>query len=465
MSDGHGYEYDVAVIGAGSGGFAAARKTATAGLKTALLDGAQELGGLCILRGCMPTKALLYAAEVLHLAQNASTWGLRVEEARANYPQVKARKERIIQEFADYRVQQLNNGKFEFIHAFGRFTDPHTLELSNGRRITAAHFVIASGSRIAPAPVPSLEDLGSLHSDTALKVERLPKSLIVLGGGAVALEFSQFFARMGTRVTVIQRSAQLLVGFDADAAEEVAKSFRREGITLYTNTNLLQARRVGDEKEVAFGHNGETLRLRAEEIFYALGRTPNLDRLGLDTIGLKVANGQLATNARMQCSLPHIYAAGDCTGYHEIVHIAIQQGETAAHNIIRPESPREMDYRLLTDIVFTDPQMALVGLTQKQARLRGIPYITASYPFNDHGKSIIMNVKEGFVRLLADPKSGEIIGGCCVGPHGGELIHEIIAAMCKHMTVRELAEMPHYHPTLAEIWTYPAEELSDQIGG
>jgi pyruvate/2-oxoglutarate dehydrogenase complex dihydrolipoamide dehydrogenase (E3) component len=165
----------------------------------------------------------------------------------------------------------------------------------------------------------------------------------------------------------------------------------------------------------------------------------------------------------MRTSAPHIFAAGDCTGLHEIVHIAIQQGETAAHNIARPREPRSMDYRLLTEVVFTDPQVASVGLTEKRAHVRNIPYIVATYPFSDHGKSLIMDAKDGFVKLLAGPQSGEILGGGCVGPLGGELIHEIIAAMAKHMTVSELAQMPHYHPTLAEIWTYPAEELAEQV--
>jgi dihydrolipoamide dehydrogenase len=464
MSKAHGYEYDLAVIGAGSGGFAAARTAAAAGLKTVLLDGAQELGGLCILRGCMPTKALLYAAEILHLAQHAAKWGICVAEARADYGQVKARKDAIIKEFAAYRVQQLNQGKFQFIHAFARFVNAHALELSTGKTITAAHFVIATGSRIAPAPLPALDEMGCLNSDTALTTERLPKSLIVLGGGAVAMEFAQFFARMGSQVTIVQRSPHVLVGFDTEAAEELQKALQREGITLYTGTHLTEARQTGGQKEVAFEHNGQLVKVRAEEVFFALGRKPNLEQIGLDRIGLEVANGQLVTNGRMQCSLPHIYAAGDCTGFHEIVHIAIQQGETAAHNIIHPHSPRQIDYRLLIEVVFTDPQIAVVGLTERQARARNIPYIAASYPFNDHGKSIIMDVQEGFVKLLADPKSGEIIGGCCVGPQAGELIHEIIAAMYKRMTVRELAEMPHYHPTLAEIWTYPAEELAGMVG-
>lgn len=458
------YDYDVAVVGGGSGGFAAARTAAAAGLKTALVDGAAQLGGLCILRGCMPTKALLYAAEVMHLARHPQVWGVRTEEASSNWTQVIARKDALIKEFADYREQQLTAGKFTLVRSMARFTDPHTLALSNGRTLTAAHFVIATGSVLGPYPVPALQDLDCLSSDTAIHLPRLPRSLIVLGGGAIAVEFAQLFARFGVRVTQIQRSPQILKEFDPDAAAELEKALRREGIQLYTGTRLVDARRVGEEKEVAFEHNGQTVRVRAEAVLHALGRVPNIAPLGLERIGVRLDQGRINVNARMQTSLPHIYAAGDCTGLHEIVHIAIQQGEVAAHNILHPDSPREMDYRLLTLVIFTEPQVATVGLSEKQARLANVPYRTAKYPFNDHGKSIIMNVREGFVKLLAEPRTGEILGGCCVGPAGGELIHEIIAAMHKRMTVRELATMPHYHPTLAEIWTYPAEELAEQIG-
>ena len=190
---------------------------------------------------------------------------------------------------------------------------------------------------------------------------------------------------------------------------------------------------------------------------------PNTASLTLENAGVKTENGRVVTNDKMQTSAPHIFAAGDCTGPHEIVHIAIQQGETAVHNIVKPKSPRRMDYRLLISVVFTEPQVAFVGLTEKEATARGIKFLAASYPFNDHGKSLIMEAKDGFVKLLANPKTGEILGGACVGPVGGELIHEIVTAMAKRMTVHELAAMPHYHPTLAEIWTYPAEELAEQL--
>jgi pyruvate/2-oxoglutarate dehydrogenase complex dihydrolipoamide dehydrogenase (E3) component len=457
------FEYDVAVVGAGSGGYAAARTAAANGLKTAIIEGGAEVGGLCILRGCMPTKALLYAAEVMHLARNPQVWGIRTEDVSFNFAQVMARKNQLIKGFADCRAEQLDKGKFSFIRAMARFVDPHTVELSTGAKLTAAHFVLATGSMIAPSPLPELVELGCLTSDSALKLERLPKSLIVLGGGAVAVEFAQFFVRFGGHVTMIQRSSHILHEFDEDAVCCLETVFRREGITLHAGTKLLGARKAGANKEVSFECDGKVTRVHAQEIFYALGRKPNIASLGLENIGVKVEYGAVATDSHMQTSLPHIYAAGDCAGRHEIVHIAIQQAEIAAHNIAHPEQMKSMDSRLLTEVIFTDPQVAAVGQTEKSAHVGSIPYLAASYSFADHGKSMIMNALDGFVKLLADPATGEIIGGCCVGPMGGELIHEIITAMHKRMTVHDLVAMPHYHPTLAEIWTYPAEELAAKV--
>jgi pyruvate/2-oxoglutarate dehydrogenase complex dihydrolipoamide dehydrogenase (E3) component len=457
------FDFDVAVIGGGSAGYAAARMNAAGGLKTVILEGGRELGGLCILRGCMPTKALLYAAEVRHLAQHGATWGLRPGRIGFDWRRVMARKDALIANFAGFRRRQLTRGQFRLLRATARFVDPHTVELNSGRRLRARHFVIATGSVVAPPPLPSLAGAGYLTSDDALRLQRPPKSLIVLGGGAVAVEFAQFFARFDTRVTVIQRSAQLLREFDADTAATLHAAFQREGIAVFTGTELLGARRVPRGKEVSFRHQGRLRRVVAEEILFALGRVPNTAGLGLERAGVQVDGGRILTDAQMRTRAPHIFAAGDCTSLQEIVHLAVQQGETAAHNILHPNRPRRMDDRLLLNVVFTDPQIATVGLTEKEATARGIPFRTASYPFNDHGKSMIMDVREGFVKLLCDRDTGEILGGTCAGPAGGELIHEIAAAMAKRMTVRELAALPHYHPTLAEIWTYPAEELAEQI--
>ena len=457
------FDFDVAIIGGGSGGYAAARTAGAAGLRTVVIEGGQEVGGLCILRGCMPTKALLFAAEVRHLAQYGALWGLKPGDVPFDWEAVMARKDGLIKEFAEYRVQQLNSGKFTFLRAQARFTGPHSVALSDGRTLTAAHFILSTGSVIARPPLPQLAGVGCLTSDDALALTQLPKSMIVLGGGAVGVEAAQFFARFDVDVTLLQRSAQLLKGSDTDAARVIEAVFRREGIKLFTNTSLLDAYRDGGGKSVAFLHEGRKVEVKAEEILFALGRSPNTASLGLDLAGVATEEGRVITNDRMQTSASHIYAAGDCTGPHEIVHIAIQQGEIAAHNIAHPAQPRRLDDRLLIYVIFTEPQLATVGLTENEAKARGIQYIAASYPFSDHGKSLIMEARDGFVKLLADPVSGEILGGTCVGPLGGELIHEIVVAMAGRMTVRQLAALPHYHPTLAEIWTYPAEELAERI--
>jgi pyruvate/2-oxoglutarate dehydrogenase complex dihydrolipoamide dehydrogenase (E3) component len=478
------FDYDVAIIGGGSAGYAAARTATGAGLKTVLIEGGEEAGGLCILRGCMPTKALLYAAEVMHLASHAGPWGICTGTVSFDFKKVMARKNALIKDFADYRRQQLAGGKFEFIRANARFLNAHTVELTpqppppapfltrrgkgvrmtgEGNFITARNFIIATGSSVATPPLPQLCETNCLTSDEALTLKRLPKSLIVLGGGAIACEFAQFFARFGVKVTLIQRSEHILREFDTDAALEIEKVFRREGMGIFTNTKLTDAKRDRHLKTVSFQHEGKTISVSAGEILFALGRVPNTASLNLAGAGVASERGRIVANEFMQTNAPHIYTAGDCTGPHEIVHLAVQQGEMAAHNIAQPRHRRKMDYRLLISVVFTEPQAAFVGLTEKEAQARGIPYLAASYPFNDHGKSLILEARDGFVKLLAGPKSGEILGGACVGPAGGELIHEIVAAMAKRMTVHELAVMPHYHPTLAEIWTYPAEELAAQI--
>ena len=366
------FDFDVAVLGGGSAGYAAARTAAGAGLKTVVIEGGREVGGLCILRGCMPTKALLYAAEVKHLAEHAETWGVRAGKVTFDFKKVMARKNAQIRDFADYRVQQLNGRKFKFIRANAGFLDAHTLEFkccSGGRQfapinqsrltsaatLTAKHFVIATGSAVAPSPLPQLDEVGFLTSDEALALKKLPKSLIVLGGGAVACEFAQFFARFGVKTTLIQRSEHLLKEFDTDAGIEIEKVFRREGIRVFTGTKLLGAQWVArasrpsgsrrqdaraTTKRVLFQRNGKTVSVSAEEILFALGRVPNTAGLDLEKAGVKTDGDRIVADEFMRTSAPHIYAAGDCTGPHEIVHIAIQQGETAAHNIVARERGR-----------------------------------------------------------------------------------------------------------------------------
>ena len=248
-----------------------------------------------------------------------------------------------------------------------------------------------------------------MTSDDALSLRAPPRSLAVLGGGPVAVELAQFFCRMDVKVTLIQRSEQILREFDPDAAAALETVLRREGVEIFAPTRLVRAFRAGRSKGIEFEYGKHTRRTVAAAILAATGRTPNTAGLGLEEIGVRMEQGRIVTSAEMQSSVPHIYAAGDCAGPHQIVHIAVEQGEVAAHNIAHPRRRRRMDDRLLTSVVFTDPQVAAVGLTEKEARARGIPFLAASYPFAEHGKSLIMEAKDGFVKLLADPKTGEIL--------------------------------------------------------
>lgn len=452
------------IVGGGSAGYAAARTARASGKSVAVVEGGRDVGGLCILRGCMPTKALLHAAEVSHLVRKAATWGITAPSPGIDFPAVMERKNRLIREFADYRQKQLTDGRFTFFRAQAAFVDAFTLALSTGETLTADGFVLATGSVVSDPPVPGLKEAGYWTSDDALELTSLPKSLVVLGGGAVAVEFAQFFARMDVEVTLIQRSPNLLRDFDPDAATVVEQVLRRDGIRVITNTLLTGAGRSGDGRRwVSYRQEGREERVEADQVLHALGRSAAVTGLHLERAGVAMAGGRIRTDAALRTSVPHIYAAGDCTGPYEVVHIAIQQGETAASNLVGTSVSRAMDYRLLTSVVFTSPQVAHVGLTEKVAVEQGIDFVTASYPFNDHGKSMIQDELDGFVKLLAHGRTGEILGGCCVGPMGGELIHEIVVAMSQRMTVHQLAVVPHYHPTLAEIWTYPAEELADRI--
>lgn len=462
-------EYDFAVIGGGSAGYAAARTAAGLGLKVVVVEGGREVGGLCILRGCMPSKTLIESANRFLAFGQAREFGLKVENPTFDASSIIARKRRLIGEFADYRREQLEAGKFAFIRAHANFTDPHTLHLKlldgSEQELTARTFLIATGSSISSPKVPGLAEAGCLTSDDLLNLETLPASTIVLGAGPVALELAHYLAAFGTEVTVIQRSSQLLKGVDSDVAEVVETAFRERGIKIFKNTSLVRLERHGETRRVVFKHDGQETTAEAASVFNALGREPNVSKLALDAAGVVLDGSKIKVSKSQQTSAEHIFAAGDCCGPYEVVHTAIEQGELVARNaghLLKGEAKRdEMDYRLKLYAVFTDPQVASVGLTEAEAREKGIAYHVASYPFNDHGKSLVMHELHGFVKLLSDAKTGEIIGGSVVGPHASDLIHEIVVAMAFRATACQLALVPHYHPTLSEIWTYPAGDLAE----
>jgi pyruvate/2-oxoglutarate dehydrogenase complex dihydrolipoamide dehydrogenase (E3) component len=458
------FDYDFVAIGGGSAGFNAARVAADLGLKTAIVDGAEDLGGLCILKGCMPSKTLLYMAEVLHLAQKAKSFGLKIPSARADMKAIHARKKRMIDEFASYRQAALNSGKFDLIRAHARFTDPHTLALSNGRTLRARHFLIGTGSKVSLPAVPGLAETKFWTSDDVLDLDFIPPSVIVLGGGIVACELAQFLNRIGTRVVLIQRSAHILRDHSEAAAKVVQQALVDEGVELFAGTQIQSLRQDARGVAVTFLHDGKKLTRRATFLFNALGREPNTAPLNLAAAGVTSrADGQIRVNRWQQTSAPHIYAAGDCSGPHEIVHTAILQGELAARHAAKVKALKPVDWSLLLNVVFTDPQLATIGRLERELDEAGTPYLVASYPFNDHGKSILMEANYGYVKVIAEPKRGRILGAEIVGKDAGELIHAFSGPLAMKATVFDLLRAPWYHPTLAEIVTYPLEELAGSI--
>lgn len=465
--------YDFIVIGGGSGGYAAARTACDYGMKTAVVDGAEELGGLCILKGCMPSKTLIETANRARAIRHAGKFGLGVEAPVLDSKALISRKKFLIDDFAGFRQGQLEDGRFDLHRGNARFIDDHRIEVipreGTDQPVTLSFrsACIATGSTTSKIPVPGLEETGYWTSDDALDAVDIPESLVVLGGGAIALEMACYFEGLGKEVTVVQRSDQLLRGSDRDVAVELEKAISsRPNLKVITGTSLKEVRiNSSGKKEVFFERSGEVMSVAADEILQALGRSPNSSSLNLEVAGIEVeASGHIRCNSRQQTSVDQVFAAGDVCGPHEIVHIAIDQGEKAAENAAlllgkKEGAFQEMDYRLKLFGVFTDPQVAMVGLTEEEAKEEGIDVISASYPFDDHGKSMIMDEMHGFVKLIANRENGELIGGAVVGPEAVELIHEIVVALNFRSTASEFLKIPHYHPTLSEIWTYPAEEL------
>lgn len=459
------HAYDFVVIGGGSAGYNAGQVAAALGKRVAVLDGARQLGGLCILRGCMPSKTLIYSAEVLHLAKTAAEFGLRVPRASADMRAVHARKRRIIGGFARYRVKQLKSADFELIRGQAHFVDPHTLELGDGRRITAKHVLVSTGSKVSAPPIPGLAGVAYWTSDDVLELDFKPRSIVILGGGIVACELAQFLRRVGTRVCIVQRSPNLLKGHSKEAARVIRQAFEDEGIEVFADTEITGVSEGWGGMSVTFKHGGKTVRRHADHLLNALGREPATSGLSLEAAGVKTeANGRIITNRWQQTSAPHIYAAGDCCGPHEIVHVAIQQGELAARHAARLKGLKPIDPSLLLSVVFTDPQLGTIGWNEKDLLEKGVAYSTASYPFDDHGRSILMCANYGYVRVFADRKNGRVLGAEIVGKDAGELIHCFSTALAMRATVDDMLRAPWYHPTLAEVITYPLQELADKTG-
>ena len=461
-------EYDFAVIGGGSAGYAAAVAGSSVGLRTICIEGGEEVGGLCILRGCMPSKTFLESAERFVTLRRAAEFGLSAGQIGYDAVSIRDRKRKLISDFAGYRRSQLENGKFQFVRARASFISPYELRLTDlhgdESQVRIRSALIATGSELNIMDLPGLAESSFLHSDSALEAAAIPASVIILGGGAIALEFASFYTGLGTNVTMIQRSRQFLKEADADVAGALTEALRRHGVEMISDTKLVRVAADDGQKAIYYLQDGVEKRAVADQLFYALGRKPAASGLNLRAAGVELtSSGAIAVNDQMQTTQPHLFAAGDVAGTHEVVHIAIEQAILAAHNaksLLKGAAMKPISYRLRLFAVFSHPGLAFVGLTEREAKDQKMPVRTASYPFADHGKSLVKGEPDGFVKLIARDDTREILGAAVVGPEAAELIHEIVVAMYFRAKASDLVSVPHYHPTLSEIWTYPAEELA-----
>ena len=471
MSDTH---FDFIVIGGGSAGYAAARTAHSLGLRVAVVDGAAELGGLCILRGCMPSKSLIESADRYLAIRHAAEFGLKAQPLGVDVAAIRERKRTLIADFASYRQGQLEDGRFVLYRGHASFVSAHEIEVlprdgSASFKLTGRSFCITTGSVSSVPPIPGLAGTGYWTSDDVLDAAELPQSFAVLGGGAIALEMAHYLEGIGRQVTLIQRGTQFLTGLDPECSAVIEKAYTRRGITCHLGTKLHRVSAHGGRKLIEYQHGDHERSVTVDQVLVAMGRGPATDGLELHAAQVALSGKKITVLPTMQTSQAHIFAAGDVCSPLDVVHVAIQQGEIAARNaarLMRGESANEtMDYRLLLFGVFSHPQVAAVGASEGDLQQRDIPFVAASYPFADHGKSMVMGETDGFVKMLAHRKTGEILGASCVGPHATELIHEVVIAMHHRTTVQDFMLIPHYHPTLSEIWTYPAEECADQVTG
>jgi len=454
------HDYDFCVIGAGSAGFAAATIARSLGKSVVVAESTAPLGGLCILRGCMPSKTLLRSAEIAHLAAAAHEFGIESGAVRANAPAIVARKRRIIKEFTDYRVDAID--KFPMLRGAVAFTGTQALTV-DGHEVRAKKYLIATGSRINVPNIPGLAEAGYVTSDDILELEVLPPSVIVLGGGPVACELAQYLSRLGVAVTMLQRSATLLSGEDADVGLSLAGALSGEGILIRSGTKLLNVEVSAGRKRVHFEHDGEPAMAEANEIFVALGRTANVEGLSLEVAGVEFDDRGIHVDEHLRTTNPDIYAAGDVIeDSTQLVHVAVNEGQTAARNALS-DAGLTIDYDLQgARAVFTDPQVAVAGLTERECNRRSTPYSKAMYPFDELGKATAIGATKGFIKVLAAP-DGTMLGVAIVGAEASDFIHESIALLYFKANVRDVMAMPHLHPTLAEILTYPAEELCERL--
>jgi dihydrolipoamide dehydrogenase len=432
--------YDLIVVGSGPGGYVAAIRAGQLGLKTALVERDRgRLGGTCLHRGCIPTKALLHAARLYEETRHMKEWGIEADGVKLNWKTVQKRKEKILDQLNRGIQSLLKKNKVEVLAGSGRLQGARTVAV-DGAPHEARAVILATGSE--PRPLPGLSGPSVLTSNEALTLEQVPASLLVVGSGAVGSEFASLYASLGARVALVELLPRILPLEDAEVSAAMAKIFARRGIEVHVGTKVERL-----DGASALLSNGKTV--PAEKVLVAVGRKPNTDGIGLETTRARLDRGFVKVDGFMQTDDPGLFAIGDIVPTPALAHVATAEGILAVEKIAGREV-RPLNYDRIPNVTFTSPQVASIGLTEEKARERGYAVKIGRFPFAALGKSQILGETEGFVKIVADARYGEILGIHAVHERAGDLIGESTAALAGELTLEDLAHAVHAHPTLSE---------------
>jgi dihydrolipoamide dehydrogenase len=446
--------HDVVIIGSGPGGYSAAFRAGQYGLKTALVEKSPKLGGTCLHVGCIPTKALLHTAEVWDRFVHSEQEGILCENPRLNYPKVLERKANIVSKHAKGLEFLCKKNKVDWIKGYGRILGRGRVEVTgaDGKQVLeTSNIIIATGSeaRMLPGLEPDPEFI--LTNVEVLNIPAPPKSLIVIGAGAVGVEFASIFNRFGTQVTLIEMLPRLVPVEDEDVSKELERFFRKHGIRCETGAKAANIRRTSSGVALTMtAASGKTEELVADRLLVAVGRKPNIENIGLESTRAETDRGFIKVDPFQMTAEPGVYAIGDVVaGTPQLAHVATAEGMVAVGHIAgRPVTP--INRNRIPGATYTEPGIGSVGLTEAQAKAQGYDVKIGKFPFLANSKATILGLHDGFVKVVADSKYGEILGVHIIGPHGYELISEAVAAMEAEGTVESMRNTIHAHPTLYE---------------
>jgi len=436
---------DLVVIGGGPGGLVVASVAAQAGLKVTLVEKADRLGGDCLHTGCVPSKALIHAARTAHMARTGAREGLLSTMPGIDFEQAIAQVEQAIETIQAYDDPERFRG-YGCDVRFGkaRFVNPDSITV-NDEIIRGRRFVIATGSRPALPPIPLLEQAGFETSDSIFKRRDRPGHLTVIGGGPIGVELAQAFARLGSKVSIIEMADRLLPTHDPQVSAALQQVLENEGVQIIAGAMVAGIHREGDIRQLRL--SDDTI-VETDRILVATGRRPVLHGLGLEEAGVEFSQQGIRVDRRLRTSQKHIYAVGDVCGPYPFTHMAEYQAGIALANIVF-RLPRKTDYRVVPQVIYTDPEVASVGLTETEAVAQGLRYQVAQFPLAELDRAITDRATAGFARILL--RRGRILGASLVGPHAGELVHELALAMRVRAKAREVSELVHAYPTFAQI--------------